>query len=410
MRLFLIFFFAVTFAHLNFAQTKVLTGLEVLKKNNFELLEGYRVGLITNPTGIDKQLNSTVDLFYNSDNVNLVALYGPEHGVRGDHTAGEHVDNYIDEYTKLPVYSLYGKSRKPPASFLQDVDLLVYDIQDIGSRSYTYISTMGLAMEAAAENNIKFMVLDRPNPLGGNLVEGNLVEDGFISFVSQFKIPYIYGLTAGELALYINDEVLSKKNLHCDLEIIKMKNWHRDMIFEETGLPWVLTSPHIPHASTAFYYAISGVVGELNAISIGVGYTIPFETFAAPWIDAKLIADKMNSYNLPGVKFRPITYKPYYATYKGEYVNGVQVFITNYKTIKPLLIQFYFLKANHELYPDKNIFELSKKRLNMFDKVCGTDKIRLALQDDFNFDYLLELLNKDAENFRRSSKKYWLYE
>ena len=191
---------------------KIKTGLEVLKSKNFKVLEGKRVGLITNPTGIDNNVKSTIDVLFEAKNVKLVALFGPEHGVRGDVHAGDKVDNMADPKTGLPVYSLYGKTRKATPEMLKGIDVLVYDIQDIGCRSFTYISTMGLAMEAAAENNIEFVVLDRPNPLGGNKIEGNLVEDGFISFVSQFKIPYVYGMTCGELAMMLNEEnMLGKK-------------------------------------------------------------------------------------------------------------------------------------------------------------------------------------------------------
>ncbi|RMD49007.1 MAG: DUF1343 domain-containing protein, partial [Ignavibacteria bacterium] len=251
----------------------------------------------------------------------------------------------------------------------------------------------------------------RPNPLGGNLIEGNIVEDGFYSFVSQFPIPYVYGLTAGELALFINENILSPEGLHCDLEIIKMKGWNRNMNFMETGLPWVPTSPHIPHPETAFYYAMTGIVGELNSISIGVGYTIPFETFAAPWIDANLLADKMNELKLPGIIFRPITYKPFYGNFKGEKVNGVHIIVKDFKTVQPTLVQFYFLKTLNELYPDKNLFALSDpKRLKMFDKVCGTDKIRKYFQNKSDFDAFLQLFMKDVENFRKESKKFYLYD
>jgi len=198
---------------------RIKTGIEVLKSQNFKILEGKRVGLITNPTGIDNNLTSTVDILNNAPNVNLVALYGPEHGVRGDIHAGDKVDSSVDAATGLPVHSLYGATRKPTPEMLKDIDVLVYDIQDIGCRSFTYISTMGVAMEAAAENDKEFIVLDRPNPLGGNKVEGNLVEDPYISFVSQFKIPYLYGLTCGELALLINKEFMSEKP--CDLKVCK---------------------------------------------------------------------------------------------------------------------------------------------------------------------------------------------
>ncbi len=195
----------------NIITSKVKTGIEVLRDRNFDILKGKRVGLVTNPTGVDSKLKSTIDILFESKEVNLTALYGPEHGVRGNYSAGEHVDYYIDDATKLPVYSLYGKTRKPNSEMLKNIDVLVFDIQDIGSRSYTYISTMGLVMEAASENSKEIIILDRPNPLGGNRIEGNIVEDGYYSFVSQFAIPYVHGLTVGELATLLNEEGLLRK-------------------------------------------------------------------------------------------------------------------------------------------------------------------------------------------------------
>lgn len=202
----LLFVLIFTLFTTSLSAKKIKTGLEVLTGVNFAPIKGKRVGIITNPTGVDRNLKSTVDLFFNSKAVKLVALYGPEHGVRGDYTAGALVSNFKDPETGLPVYSIYGKTRKPTPEMLKDIDVLVYDIQDIGSRSYTYISSLGLAMEAAAENNIEFVVLDRPNPLGGQKMEGCLTEPAFTSFVSQFPIPYIHGLTVGELATYLNEE------------------------------------------------------------------------------------------------------------------------------------------------------------------------------------------------------------
>ena len=397
------------FASILTAQVK--TGIDVLKESNFKILEGKKVGLITNPTGVDKNLKSTVDIFYEAENVNLTALYGPEHGVRGDHAAGEYVDFYIDEKTNVPVYSLYGKSRKPSKEMIENVDALVYDIQDIGSRSYTYISTMGLAMETAAEYNLEFVVLDRPNPIGGNRVEGPLVEDGFYSFVSQFKIPYVYGLTCGEVAELINNEKMLKDGVKCNLTVIKMEGWNRNMTFEETDLEWVPTSPHIPHKNSAYYYSTSGIVGELGTVSIGVGYTLPFQTFAASWINSAILTEKMNSFNLPGVEFRPITYKPFYAMGKGEYLHGVQIHIIDFTKVKLTEIQFYFLEAVKEIHPDKDIFEMAEpSRISMFDKVAGTDKIRKAFTENWKFDDIKEAFYSDAEKFKEFSKKYYLYE
>lgn len=387
----------------------VKTGIEVLRDRNFDLLKGKRVGLVTNPTGVDRNLKSTIDILFEAKEVNLTALYGPEHGVRGNYSAGEYVDFYIDDATKLPVYSLYGKTRKPNADMLKDVDVLVFDIQDIGSRSYTYISTMGLVMEAAAENNKEVVILDRPNPLGGERIEGNIVEDGYYSFVSQFAIPYVHGLTVGELAKLLNEEGLLEDKAKCKLQIVPMEGWTRDMYFEQTGLPWVLTSPHIPHKFSPFYYAVSGILGELRGVlSIGVGYTIPFQTFATEWIKSEDLAAKMNSYNLDGVIFRPITYKPYYGFGKDKMLHGVEIYITDNKNIQLIPIQFYFAQAVNELY-GRNIISENEGRFDMFDKVMGTSKIREIFMQNLKVDDIMPYLNKDIENFRKLSQKYYLY-
>lgn len=389
---------------------QVLTGIEVLEKRNFDLLKGKKVGLITNPTGVNSKLETTIDILSNAEGVKLVALFGPEHGVRGDFSAGDKVDTYTDPKTDLPVYSLYGKTRKPTKEMLKGIDVLVFDIQDIGSRSYTYISTMGLAMEAAAEFKVKFVVLDRPNPMGGLKIEGNLAEDGYISFVSQFKIPYAHAMTVGELAKFLNEEGHLKGGKKCDLEVVSMEGWKREMTFDKTGLPWVLTSPHIPYKESAIFYTTSGIMGELGVISEGVGYTLPFQMFGAEWIDELELADKLNSKNIPGVIFRPLKFKPYYGNTKGKNLGGVQLFITDYSKVNLMSIQFLVMEANNELYPDKNPFKLAKKdRLDMFDKVCGSKNVREKFSKRMKYDDVKDYLNKDVESFRKLSSKYYLY-
>lgn len=389
-------------------RAQVKTGIEVLKELNFAPLQGKRVGLITNPTGVDSSLRSTIDILHDAPNVNLVALYGPEHGVRGDAHAGDKVKNDRDPSTGLPVYSLYGTTRKPSTEMLKGVDVLVYDIQDIGCRSFTYISTMGLAMEAAAEAGIEFMVLDRPNPLGGIRIEGSIAEKGFLSFVSPYPIPYIYGLTCGELAMMLNEEKMLSGV--CKLSIVTMGGWSRSMTYEDTKLPWVLSSPHIPHASTAYFYPLSGILGELGIISIGVGYTLPFEVFAAEWMDADKLANALNAHALPGVIFRPIHFKPFYATSKGVNVHGVQVHITDPSQASLSPIQFLVMQESYRLYPDHPFFtEQTKGRFDMFDKVVGSDHIRREFSKRYIWEDVKAYWNKDVESFRKLSHKYYLY-
>ena len=243
-------------------ETSVSLGIDELVKRNFNILKNKRVGLITNQTGVDSKLNSLVDLLFNSPVVNLVALFGPEHGVRGDVEGGKYVEFYTDKKTNLPVYSLYGKTRKPSKKMLRDIDVLVYDIQDIGVRSYTFISTMGLAIEAASEAGIEFVILDRPNPLGGEKIEGNNVEKEYVSFISQFPIPYVYGLTGGELAKLLVSEKFVKTSAEFKLTVIPMENWKRAMVWEDTNFEWIPTSPHIPHEFSPYFYPMTGILGD----------------------------------------------------------------------------------------------------------------------------------------------------
>lgn len=389
---------------------RIKTGIEMLKEQNFKCLEGKRVGLITNPTGVDNRMKSTIDILHEAPNVNLVALYGPEHGVRGDVHAGDHVTDIKDASTGLPVYSLYGRTRKATPKMLKDVDVLVYDIQDIGCRSFTYISTMGLAMEAAAENGKEFVVLDRPNPLGGLKIEGNLVEDDCVSFVSQFRIPYLYALTCGELALMLNGERMLKNGEQCKLRVVKMKGWKRKMDYTQTGLQWVPSSPHIPHPHSAFFYPVSGILGELGYMSIGVGYTIPFQMFAAPWVEAGRLADRLNGLNVPGVIFRPMYLKPFYSVGKGKLLQGVQVHIMDFARAPLSDIQFLVMQEVAALYPKRAVFDHADKgRFSMFDKVCGSRRIRERFAERNRWEDIRDYWYKDTETFRKLSKKYYLY-
>lgn len=381
----------------------VKPGIDVLLEKHPDLLKGKRVGLITNPSGVNSELISSVDLLFNQPEINLVALFGPEHGVRGDVTGGHTVDDFVDPITGLPVYSLYGKTRKPTPEMLKDIDVLIYDIQDIGSRAYTYIYTMALSMQAAAEENKQFIVLDRPNPLGGNLVEGPVLDPDFSSFIGLYPIPFVYGLTVGELARYFNKEF----DINCDLTVIPMENWCRDMMADETGLEWVITSPHIPHSKTALFCAATGCIGELHTIDIGVGYTLPFELIGEEWIDANQFSNVMNNYKLPGVFFRPIHYKPYYFTREGVQLHGVQIHITDPKAFKPMTTQIYLLCAIRKLYPQQKIFDT--KRVRSFEKAMGTDKIRKEIREGKPAAEIIAEWQNDLADFMKIREKYLIY-
>ena len=394
---------------------QVYTGIDMLERYGFEELRGKRVGLVTNPSGVDRYLRSTIDILFEAPDVNLVALYGPEHGVRGDAYAGDHVASGKDPKTGLPVYSLYGSTRKPTPEMLKGVDVMVYDIQDVGTRSYTFISTLGLVMRACAEKDIEVMVLDRPNPLGGLKVEGSYVEPNFFSFVSEFRIPYVYGLTVGELANLINEEGLNcgvdgkEAPLKCRLTVIPMRGWERSMLYKDTGLPWILPSPNIPSEASAIGYPSAGIAGEFGYLNIGVGYTIPFQTFAAPWIDADKLKEKLDSYNIPGTAFRTIHYKPISGSSYMQH--GVQFFYTDYESATISLTQFYVMQAVQELYPARNPYKTLGKtgKTRMLDIVCGTDYVRKEFEKRLKVEDIESWWMKDVEAFKELSKNYYLY-
>ena len=387
----------------------VQLGNEVLAASGFKVLKGKRVGLITNPSGVNGNLESTIDVLRAAPGVKLVALFGPEHGIYGDVFAGEKINSRVDERTGLPVHSLYGATRKPTPEMLKGLDAVVYDLQDVGCRAYTYISTMGLAMEACGEAGVEFIVLDRPNPLGGERIEGPMVEERFRSFVSRWDIPYVYGMTCGELAKMINGECWIKTS--CKLTVVPMQGWKRSMVWRDTGLPWVLTSPHIPHGESPLYLVATGMLGEIGGVSTGVGYTLPFQCIAAPDFESHKAADMLNGYKLPGIKFRPLTYKPYYFTYKDQGVGGVQLYIAD-PTHAPLTaINYYALEALKTVAGRDLFAEALKtnRSFAMFDRVNGSDANRKAFQAGVSAAEIVGSWKAGEEAFRKARKKYLMY-
>ena len=392
------------------ASSRVKLGNEVLAQQNFRTLAGKRVGLITNPSGVNSQLTSTMDLLRMAPNVKLVALYGPEHGVYGDVWAGDHVENQTDSRTGLPVFSLYGKTRKPTPEMLKGIDVLVYDLQDTGCRSYTFISTMGVAMEACAESGVEFVVLDRPNPLGGERIEGNLIEnEKYRSFVSQWDVPYVYGMTCGELARMINGEGWIKQRVK--LTVVPLKGWKRSMVWRDTGLPWVPTSPHVPHDESALFQVATGMIGEIGGASTGIGYPLPFQCVAAPNVDKHKLAETLNAYRLPGVRFVPVSYKPYYFAFSNQPVAGVQIYFTDPRRAPLTAINFYAMEGLKKVAGRDLFTEALKanKKFDMFDKVNGTDATRQALQAGKSAAEIVASWQAGEERFRQQRKKYLLY-
>jgi len=383
----------------------VKTGIEVLKERNFDILCGKKVAVITNQTGIDSNYRLTVDILKEAKDVELVAIFAPEHGFLGG-VQGDISDSY-DHKKKVPVYSLYGSTRVIPDEKLKNVDVIVYDIQDIGTRSYTYISTMKLAMEQAAKNNKEFVVLDRPNPINGVIVDGPVLEPQFKSFIGIAEIPFVHGMTAGELALFFNKEL----NINCKLTVIPMKGWKRTMTWQDTGLPWVPTSPHIPEPDTPWYYPVTGIIGELPLVNIGVGYTLPFKLVGAPWIDAETFAQELNRKKIEGVYFQPFYYKPYYGGFKDKFCNGVRIIITDKNHFSPFLTSVAIMETLIKLYPFE--FDLTKKdikdRIAMFDKACGSDIIRKKLMNGETYQDIANWYQAALKDFIQKRAKYLLY-
>ena len=410
MRTFPVWLALLVSARLLAAPAPVQLGNEVLAAGGFASLAGKRVGLITNPSGVNRNLETTLDVLRAAPGVKLVALFGPEHGIYGDVPAGDKIESRTDSRTGLTVHSLYGATRKPTPAMLRGLDALVYDLQDTGCRSYTFISTMGLAMEACGEAGIEFIVLDRPNPLGGVRIEGPLVEqENLRSFVSQWDVPYVYGLTCGELARMINDRGWIKKP--CKLTVVPLRGWQRTMMWRDTGLPWVPASPHVPHGESPLFQVATGMIGEIGNVNIGVGYTLPFQCIGLPKMDPHALAAKLNAYALRGVVFRPLTYKPYYSTYKEEIIGGVQLHFTDAANAPLTAINYYALEALKQA-AGRDVFDEAVKvgkKFDMFDKVNGTDATRRALQAGKSAAEIVASWRVGEEKFRGERKPFLLY-
>lgn len=375
--------------------SSVLNGIDALAKQNFAPLQSKRIGLITNHTGRDRDGNSTIDLLANAPGVKLVALFSPEHGIRG--VMDEKVTDSKDEKTGLPIYSLYGETRKPTPQMLQGLDALVFDIQDIGARFYTYPSTMGLAMEAAAQQKLKFIVLDRLNPINGVDVEGPLADADKLSFIAHHQIPVRHGMTVGELAQLFNKE----KNINCDLQVVRVENWQRAQWFDETGLSWVNPSPNMRSLTQATLYPGVCLLEPTN-VSVGRGTNTPFELIGAPWIDGRKLAAALNAANLPGVRFVPVRYKPTASVHKDADCGGVNLIIANREVFEPVLTGFELIAQLQKLYPRE--FELNKV-LRLLVNQQALD----ALRNGSDGRAVKQVYERDLEGFRALRQKYLLY-
>ncbi len=385
-------------------------GLEVLLESHLDLLDGQRVGLIVNPASINSRFEHAADLFYREKRINLTSLFGPQHGIRGE-TQDNMIEwqSFRDSRTGLPAYSLYGETRKPTPEMLADVDALVFDVQDVGTRVYTFIYTMALAMEAARELNKKFIVLDRPNPINGIQIEGNIHEPEFRSFVGMYPIPMRHGMTAGELALMFNKEF----GIGCNLQVVKMEGWWRAMWYEETGLPWVMPSPNMPTVDTAVVYPGS-VMFEGTTASEGRGTTRPFEIIGAPFIEPYRLVERLNEERLPGVVLRPMHFEPTFHKFTGQLCGGLQIHVTDRDAFKPVITGVAIISAIRELYPNEFAwkqppYEYVFDKLP-FDVINGSARLREQIEAGMPVVEIEQDWRDGLNDFAERRKEYLLYD
>jgi len=379
---------------------KTKTGIERIKQHA-SIFENKRVGLITNPTGIDSMFKTTIDIM--KEETNLVSLFSPEHGIRGNLQAGVHLDNYIDPQTNAMVFSLYGQTRKPTKEMMETIDCLAMDIQEVGSRFYTYIYTMAYAMMACKEFDKEFVIFDRPNPIGCNEVEGNILDLAYRSFVGYYAMPQRYGMTIAELAKMFNEEF----GIGCKLHVVLMENYTRDMSFEDTLLPWVSPSPNIPTIDTAYAYNGTCIFEGTN-VSEGRGTTKPFEVVGAPWVDGFEYANALNRLNLPGVHFRPFFFTPMFSKQEKQLCGGVQLHVTDRLAFKPVKTGWSMLHVIRELYPNdfKVLDPYVAGRPCMLDYNTGGEFIR---NNRYTLEQLFNILDRETKDFEATRSKYLIY-
>ena len=386
------------------ARERVRVGLDVLLEEGLPLLEGKRVGLITNHSGVDARLRSGIDLLRAAPWLRLTALFGPEHGIRGEAQAGVHLSSATDARTGLPVHSLYGSTRQPTPEMLEGLDVLVYDIQDVGARYSTYIATLGLAQEAAARAGLPFVVLDRPNPLGGVRMEGNLLEPGFESFVGYHAIPVRHGLTPGEMAwLYAAERGLPTP------VVVPLRGWRRAMWHDATGLPWIQPSPNLPTLDAVTVYPGTCLVEGVN-VSEGRGTTRPFELIGAPWVDPFALAEELESRGLPGVAFRPAYFTPMFSKYAGESCGGIQVHLVDRDALRPVELGIHLLHALRRLYPDRLAWGQTRDGRYRLDRLMGSDRPRRALDEGATVAEMMAGWDGQVRAFAERCRPQLLYE
>ena len=407
---------------LSFSQSRVKTGDEIFIDTCLNLIKGKNIGIITNQSGIvpwstqsstgDSSGNTgrhIVDILANLPHVKVVALFAPEHGIRGEASAGKSISNGIDEKTGIPLYSLYGKIVKPTPEMLKGIDVLIYDIQDVGVRFYTFISTLDLSLEAAAENHIKYIILDRPDMLAADMVDGPVLDNSLRSFVGIQPIPSVYGMTPGELATMINDGHMLKDGVKADLTVIRMENYNRKMWYDQTGLMWNKPSPNLPDVNAVEIYP-GNVLFEGTNVSEGRGTEHPFETIGAPFIDSQKLVDLLEAQHIPGVKFQPIDFTPHafqWASspkYNSQLCHGVSIIVEDRNIFKPVEMGVTIVWAIHKLFPGDFKFNDSG-----FDRLCGTKEVRLDLLDGKSPEEIFAKWEPGLKQFNRFREKYLLY-
>ena len=379
----------------------VRPGIEAFADSPPPFVIGKRLGLITNHTGVDRQGRSDVDLLHGLPSVRLVALFSPEHGLRGTAAPGEKIRSGVDERTGLPVHSLYGETRKPTPAMLADVDVLLFDIQDVGARPYTYVYTMALGMQAAKEKGIPFVVLDRPNPIGGEMVEGNLLDPAFATFVGLYPIPMRHGMTAGELAKLFNDRF----GIGCELTVVPVANWRRAAWHDATALPWVAPSPNLPRLDAAIHYP-GTVLFEGTNLSCGRGTSHPFEQVGAPWLDAGKVIAAMKAANPAGVAFEPVAFTPTQAgdkKFEGQPCRGIRLVVRDRDLYHPVRTSVLLVNAIRAAHPEHFQFLVSH-----FDRLAGTDRLRASIEGGTVTELLREW-DGEAASFRAARQPYLLY-
>jgi len=385
-------------------------GLEALLESKLNSLDGARVGLIVNPASINSRFEHAADLFRQHQRINLTALFGPQHGIRGE-TQDNMVEwqSFRDPRTGVPTHSLYGETRKPTPEMLENVDVLVFDLQDVGTRVYTFVYTMALAMEAARKNGKRFIVLDRPNPIGAVQLEGNLLESDFSSFVGMFPVPMRHGMTIGELALMFNKEF----GTGCDLEVVRMEGWKREMYFDQTGLPWVMPSPNIPTLDTTTVYPGS-VIFEGTNVSEGRGTTRPFEIIGAPFIDPDVLTAWLNNDHLRGVTFRPLHFQPTFHKFAGESCGGMQLHVVDRVLFRPVITAVAIISAIRRLYQNEFAwkqppYEYVFDKLP-FDVINGSARLREQIESDIPVAEIEASWRDGLIDFAKRREEYLLYD